>query len=334
MSRATGAPGAYTPKTPQASFTGPFCHLPVPRRSSDESDRGVSRTGQGAGRYASAAMIDLHSHSTCSDGSDGPHRIIELAAAAGCSAIALTDHDGLDGIEEAGHAAREHGITFVPGCEVSCKFTPGTMHVLCYFVEPGEGPLQDQLERLRNDRATRNGRLITRLRELGIDLTLDDVRAEAGGTTLGRPHFASALVRKGVVATYEEAFDNLLRKGGPAYIPKAFISAETTIEAAGGSRALAVLAHPLSLGLKASDLERTIGELADSGLTGLECWYGRYTPEERQRLLLIAKQFGLVATGGSDYHGTFKPDLSIGTGRGDLEVPDSALNELTERRER
>lgn len=277
-------------------------------------------------------MIDLHSHSTCSDGSDRPSTIIELAAAAGLRAIALTDHDGLSGIEEARAAAAAASIRFVPGCEVSCQFSPGTMHVLCYFVEPGDGPLQDQLERLRRDRETRNERLVARLGELGIPLTLEEVEAEAGGATLGRPHFAAALVKKGVVSTYQEAFDSLLAKGGPAYIPKAFIDAPTTIAAASGSGALAVLAHPLSLGLEPAELDSLLGELAEAGLTGVECWYGRYSPVDRAGLVALAERHGLVATGGSDFHGTFKPDLSIGTGRGDLEVPDSALDRLEERR--
>lgn len=279
-------------------------------------------------------MIDLHNHSTCSDGSDSPRRVIELGADAGCSAIALTDHDGLSGLQEAAATAAERNITFVPGCEVSCQFSPGTLHMLCYFAEPGEGPLQDQLERLQDDRVHRNSRLIDRLIELGYPISLADVEEEAGGSTLGRPHFAAALVKKGLAPSYQDAFDNLLGKGAPAYIPKAFITAETTIEAATGSGTLAVLAHPLSLGLEPPEVERTIAELAEAGLTGMECWYGRYSREEREGLLAIARRYDLVATGGSDYHGTFKPDLSVGTGRGDLDVPDSALEELTARRAR
>jgi hypothetical protein len=277
-------------------------------------------------------MIDLHTHSTCSDGSEDPIDIIDLAAAAGCSAVALTDHDGLSGIEAARDRAGEIGIEFVPGCEVSCLFSPGTMHVLCYFAEPGDGPLQDQLERLRSDRDTRNERLIARLNELGIPITEELLREEAGDATLGRPHFAAVLVRLGAVETYQDAFDNLLAKGGPAYFPKAFIDAPTTIEAAIGSGALAVLAHPLSLGLEPPEMERQISELAEAGLTGMECWYGRYSVEERQGLLGLAARYDLVATGGSDFHGSYKPDLSVGTGTGDLDVPATALAQLIARR--
>jgi predicted metal-dependent phosphoesterase TrpH len=277
-------------------------------------------------------MIDLHTHSTCSDGSDPPTRIVELAAEAGCSAVALTDHDGLSGIDAARARAAELGVEFVAGCEVSCRFSPGTQHVLCYFAEPGEGPLQDQLERLRSDRDTRNDRLIARLNELDIPITEKMLREEAGDATLGRPHFAAVLVRLGAVESYQDAFDRLLAKGGPAYFPKAFIDAPTTIEAARGSGALAVLAHPLSLALEPAELERQVAELAEAGLAGMECWYGRYSPEERQGLVDIAHRYGLVATGGSDFHGTYKPDLSVGTGKGDLNVPESALAELTARR--
>ncbi|HXY42820.1 MAG TPA: PHP domain-containing protein [Acidimicrobiales bacterium] len=277
-------------------------------------------------------MIDLHTHSTCSDGSDPPGRIVELAAEAGCTAVALTDHDGLSGIAPARAQALQVGIEFVPGCEVSCRFSPGTQHILCYFAEPGEGPLQDQLETLRLDRDTRNGRLIARLNELGIPITEEMLRSEAGDAALGRPHFAAVLVRLGVVASYQEAFDTLLAKGGPAYFPKAFIDAPTMIAAAKGSGALAVLAHPLSLGLQAAELERQVAELAEAGLAGLECWYGRYSAEDRQGLYELAVRHGLVATGGSDYHGTYKPDLSIGIGKGDLNVPETAMRELTARR--
>lgn len=277
-------------------------------------------------------MIDLHTHSTCSDGSETPEHVVELAARAGCSAVALTDHDTLEGLGRAERRATEVGIDFVRGCEVSCRFQPGTMHLLCYFVEGDEGPLQSQLERLRSDRATRNERLVERLNELGIPITLDRVASAAGGTTIGRPHFAAVLVDMGVVADLQGAFDTLLAKGGPAYIPKAFVDASTTIAAARDSGALVSLAHPHSLGLEPLALEGILGELRDAGLAGIECFYGRYSPEERAVLNDLAKRFDLVATGGSDFHGSFKPDLQVGVGTGDLDVPDEALAALRARR--
>jgi len=276
-------------------------------------------------------MIDLHCHSTRSDGSEPPARVVELAAAAGCEAVALTDHDTTSGNGEAGGRARELGVGFVPGCEVSCRFSPGTLHLLCYFVDEGGGPLPDLLARLRGDRETRNERLVARLNELGFPISLELVEAAAGGGEIGRPHFARVLAETGAVASYQDAFDSLLGKGGPAYIPKAFVDPSDAIAAATASGALTVLAHPFSLGLEPAGLEAAVAELAAAGLTGLECLYGRYSPEDRAGLLGVARRHGLVATGGSDYHGSFKPDLSVGTGTGDLDVPVSALDELRAR---
>ncbi|MDA8265109.1 MAG: PHP domain-containing protein [Actinomycetota bacterium] len=277
-------------------------------------------------------MIDLHTHSTCSDGSEPPMRVVDLAHAAGCTAMALTDHDGLSGIAEARARAEETGIEMIAGCEVSCRFEPGTQHILCYFAEPGDGPLEDQLARLRSEREERNRRLVLRLNELGIPVSHELLEEEAGGGAVGRPHFAAVLFHLGAVSSYQGAFDTLLAKGGPAYIPKASVDAPTLIAAARASGALAVLAHPLSLGLDPRALEREVRDLAGSGLVGLECWYGRYSPSQRRDLAALAARHGLVATGGSDFHGSYKPELRVGIGQGDLEVPDSVLSELEERR--
>ncbi|MGP8223379.1 MAG: PHP domain-containing protein [Acidimicrobiales bacterium] len=277
-------------------------------------------------------MIDLHLHSTCSDGSETPERVVELAVAAGCTAIALTDHDGLAGVAQAEARAGSLGIGFVPGCEVSCAFSPGTMHALAYFVEPGEGPLQSELERLRRDRSNRNELLLRRLEDLGLPVTLDEVEAVAGSSVIGRPHFASVLVANGAAANTQDAFDRLLGKGAPGYVPKARIDAAAFIAAAAGSGAVTVLAHPLTLGLDTPGLDQVLGELSAAGLGGMECYYGRYSPEDRAGLAAMAKRHDVVATGGSDFHGTFKPDLLVGTGTGDLDVPDTVLGELFARK--
>ncbi|MGH9063295.1 MAG: PHP domain-containing protein [Acidimicrobiales bacterium] len=277
-------------------------------------------------------MIDLHTHSTVSDGSDPPSRIPELAAAAGCRAVALTDHDRLDGLPEAAAAAARVGIDLVPGCELSCAWTPGTLHLLVYFVEPGGGPLQDELVRLQADRDDRNRRLLSRLADLGLPVTEDEVTAEAGGQGVGRPHVAAVLVRKGVVGSVQEAFDRYLGKGAPAYVSKARLEPARAIALALASRGLPVLAHPDSLGLDPAPARAAVAELAGLGLAGLEAHYGRYRPERRAALAALAGDLGVVATGGSDHHGTYKPDLRVGVGTGDLEVPDGALSALRERR--
>jgi 3',5'-nucleoside bisphosphate phosphatase len=272
-------------------------------------------------------VLDLHIHSTVSDGTDPPAALAKLAAAAGCSAIALTDHDRLDGLAEAADAARSHGIELVPGCELSCEFSPGTMHVLVYFIEPGDGPLQNELGRLQDARDRRNEAMCG---VLGI--SYDELQAEAGGIGAGRPHAAALLVRAGRATSIQDAFDKWLAKGKPGYVEKERLTPARALDLARASGAVPVLAHPLSLGLEGDALGRAVEELRDLGLQGLECIYGRYSPEERAALAALAATNRLAVTGGSDYHGTYKPDLLIGTGRGDLDVPDDLLDRLRDRR--
>ncbi|GAC1477155.1 MAG: PHP domain-containing protein [Acidimicrobiales bacterium] len=277
-------------------------------------------------------MIDLHTHSTVSDGSDPPERIPELAAAAGCRAVALTDHDRLDGLARAEARAGELGVEFVPGVEVSCDVPTGTMHLLVYWVEDRPGPLQDALVGLQDERTARNRGMVRKFAELGLPVTEDDLRAEAGGAGIGRPHAAAVLVRKGVVGSVQEAFDVWLAKGRPAYVDKGRLGPAEAIGLGRASGGVPVLAHPLSLGLDPVPLEAAIREFAAAGLGGIEATYGRYSPEDRAALATLAGRVGVVATGGSDHHGTYKPDLQVGIGRGDLDVPDSALDDLAARR--
>lgn len=278
-------------------------------------------------------MIDLHTHSTASDGSDPPERIPELAAASGCSAVALTDHDSLAGLAAARRRADDVGVTLISGCEISCRSPTGGMHVLVYFVEEDGGPLAHELVNLRADRMQRNLHLAARLATLGLPISYEDVVAEAGGEDgIGRPHFASVLVRKGIVDSTQEAFDRFLSTGRPGYVPKARLDAVDVVRLARASGGVAVLAHPFSLGIDGMDLARAVGELADAGFAGIEAIYGRYSPRQRQDLANLARRFGLVATGGSDHHGTIKPDLTVGTGTGDLKVPDHVLEQLEARR--
>jgi 3',5'-nucleoside bisphosphate phosphatase len=278
-------------------------------------------------------VIDLHTHSTCSDGTDPPGRIVELAAAAGCSAVALTDHDTFAGLPRAQARARSLGIELVPGCEVSCAYRGGNAHLLVYFVEEGNGPLDEELARLREDRVARNRRLVLRLQELGMPITYDEVVAEAAGEeSVGRPHVAAVMTRKGIVETIPDAFDSWLGEGRLAYVPKIRVHPREIAAAAAVSGGVVSLAHPLTLGDDPEALESAVAELAGAGLVGLESYYGRYTPEERERLAALARRHDLVPTGGSDYHGGVKPDLAVGLGLGDLQVPDGLLEELNARR--
>ena len=275
-------------------------------------------------------MIDLHTHSSISDGSEPPERIVELAHEVGCSAVALTDHDSLAGLARARSRADELGIRLVPGCEVSCvPIAGGGIHVLVYFVDDPTSPLGVELDRLRDDRRTRNLALVERLNELKIPVTLALVAAHAGSDEgIGRPHFAQAMVDVGAVDSIDEAFERYLANGGEAYIPKGRLTVADVCGLAIDSGGVAVLAHPTTIGLTGDALAGAVRDMTLAGLGGLEAVYGRYSPQLRTDLGNLARRFGLVPTGGSDFHGTTKPDLFVGTGTGDLKVPDRVLDLL------
>jgi 3',5'-nucleoside bisphosphate phosphatase len=271
-------------------------------------------------------VIDLHTHSTVSDGSDAPARIPELAADAGCTAVALTDHDRLDGVPAARARAQDLGIELIAGCELSCEVETGTMHVLVYFLEPGDGPLQDELVRLQQVRDNRNRVMCERLQ-----ISYESLQEEAGGIGAGRPHAAAILVRQGRAHSIKDAFDKWLARGRPGYVEKERLTPADAVRLATLSGALAVLAHPFTLELDPLPLESRVRELAGLGLAGVEALYSRYSPEDRQGLADMARRHGLAVTGGSDHHGTYKPDLRVGIGAGDLVVPDDVLDDLRER---
>ncbi|HYH50320.1 MAG TPA: PHP domain-containing protein [Acidimicrobiia bacterium] len=277
-------------------------------------------------------MIDLHTHSTASDGSDSPTGLIELAGRQGLSAVALTDHDTVEGLGDARVAAEAVGVRLVPGCELSCEVGSATMHLLVYFLDDGPGPLQNELAGLQEARADRNRRIVDVLQSHGVDVTLEEILEEAGGGSVGRPHVAGVLLRKGYVSSVQEAFDVWLANGRPAYLDRERLLPAEAIRLAHASGAVTVLAHPTSLGYDEAQLERFVAGLAADGLDGLECEYGRYPVELRARLRALAERLGLAVTGGTDYHGRYKPDLSLGTGLGDLDVPDELLDALEARR--
>lgn len=279
--------------------------------------------------------VDLHTHSNRSDGSDEPADLVRKAAAAGLTAVALTDHDTQEGIEEAQRAAENFDIELVPGIELSCEWPPGALHLVMLFLEPGEGPLQDRLANLQKSRSARNYLIAERLQQLGIDITLEEVQAEARVGVVGRPHFAAVLVRKGVIPDISTAFTEYLGNRAPAYVPRERLEPEEAITLARASGALPILSHPHTLGhTTAVEFAATYRRLVTAGLVGIEAYYGDYSPQEREKLAATARSFGLIPSGGSDYHGSYKEGLELGTGRGDLLVPDAVLDELKEARRR
>ncbi|MGC8669045.1 MAG: PHP domain-containing protein [Chthonomonadales bacterium] len=272
--------------------------------------------------------IDLHTHTTASDGSLSPRELVALASRCGLTAIGITDHDTLDGLPEAEAAARAAGIELVPGVELSVAYPHGRLHLLGYFIEIGSAILNDRLIRLKENRRKRNRQMVERMQRLGLPITLEELLHEAGGGQIGRPHMASLLVRKGAASSIGDAFDRFLADGRPAHVPKDKIhppEAVQLIHAAGG---LAVVAHPDSLGLDEADLLRCLQELKTLGLDGLECYYSRYDARQISRLLQIAGALNLLVTGGSDFHGATKPGILLGHVEGDLPAPAELLHHL------
>lgn len=275
--------------------------------------------------------VDLHTHSTASDGSDPPERIVALAAAAGLTTVALTDHDTQEGVAAAESAAKRHGIELIPGVELSLGYDEGGMHLIVLWLEPGTGPLQDRLAGLQDGRGERNERIVDRLTELGMPLTIEEVIEESGGGTVGRPHIAAVMVRHGYVPDINTAFELWLGSGLPAYATRARLDPEEAITLARESRAVPILAHPHTLGLTtAPAMADMLTRLRRAGLVGLEAHYSSYRRHERAGYADLARRFGLIASGGSDYHGTYKPGLSVATGYGDLVVPADVIDRLRE----
>jgi hypothetical protein len=272
--------------------------------------------------------VDLHTHSSYSDGTARPEEVVAAAVGRGLTALALTDHDTLDGIAEAGRAAEDAGLPFVPGVELSVGWNARAVHLLAYWIEPGPGPLQDRLAEIQQGREARNVQIVEALDALGFDITMEEIRAIAGDGVVGRPHFAVALMQRNAVASISEAFDRYLAKGRPAYRPRKRLSAAEAVALARRSGGVTSVAHPHTVADDASAFEAAFSGFAALGITGVECYYVEYAPETRRKLVSIARNAGLVPTGGSDYHGGNKPGIEVGIGRGDLVVPDEVLGEL------
>uniref|UniRef100_A0A832LVL6 PHP domain-containing protein n=1 Tax=Caldimicrobium thiodismutans TaxID=1653476 RepID=A0A832LVL6_9BACT len=273
-------------------------------------------------------MIDLHTHSTASDGTFSPSELIRLAKREGLKALALTDHDTTRGLPEAYEVAREEGIPFLCGVEISVKFNgPGHFHLLGYFLSPELPPLEETLKALQEARKRRNELMVEKLRALGVEITLTELEEIAKGE-IGRPHFARLLVEKGYVRTPDEAFEKYLRKGAPAYVPKALLEPKEAIEKILQAKGIPVLAHPITLKLAPKELSSYLKELKELGLRGVEAYYSEHNRDFTNFLLHEAQRLGFLTTGGSDFHGANKPDIRLGRGFGNLRVPKECFERL------
>lgn len=271
--------------------------------------------------------IDLHTHTTASDGSMTPEELVRHAFYKGLAAVAVTDHDTLNGVEEALEEGKRLGIEVIAGVEISVSFTP-EMHLLGYFFHGNYSSILKTLEELREKREQRNPRIVNKLNELGFDITMSEVNSLAAGGIIGRPHIARAMIDKGYVASIEEAFDKYLASGRPAYFKKDKLTPAEGISEITRAGGVPALAHPIYLQLSTGRLDNLLEQLAGMGLKGIEAYYTENTAEQTAELLQLAQKHKLVVTGGSDFHGGFKPDIEIGSGRGSLKVPYGLLSEL------
>jgi len=275
---------------------------------------------------AGLRLIDLHTHTDESDGSFSPAELVEGAVRAGVAVLGVTDHDTFAGYDKAVPLARAAGLDLVRGIELSTKLHGRSVHLLGYF------PAASELEGFRNwvldlqaSRRERNGRLAERLRELGFDIRVEEAEALGRGMT-GRPHFARIMVEKGYVANIRQAFDDYLDESAKGYVYRrepAFAEGVSRVRAAGG---IASLAHPVRL---VEDVTALLPELCDAGLNAIEAYHSDHTPADTVLFLDLARRHGLKVTGGSDFHGAFKPEAKLGTGRdGNLNVPREVLEQL------
>ena len=262
--------------------------------------------------------IELHCHSTASDGMYPPARVVAMAAARGVRVLALTDHDTTAGIAEAAIAATSFGMTLIPGVELTCSVERGEVHLLGYFVAVGDDAFQQQLARFRGGREARGQAIVEKLNALGISVQWARVKEIAGEGAVGRPHVGRALMEIGAAATIDDAFDRYLGRGRPAHVERQQLlptDAVQLVRAAGG---VPILAHPLSV----ANLDATLAEMIPAGLLGIEAYYGAYTREDRASLAKIAARHDLITTVGNDFHGDVHGGALIGGTIGPADVLD------------
>lgn len=276
--------------------------------------------------------IDLHVHSTYSDGTDTPKELVSLARHCGLSAIALTDHDTVAGLPEFMEACRDAGIEGICGIELSSVYkmtdTVKEFHIVGLFIDPTNTLLTDTLTQLIDSRDNRNAAMAQAFEDIGIHIDLNEMTELYPDAVLTRAHFADYLFRKRFVSSRNEAFDRYLGDGRPCYVRRRTLPAEEAISLIHQAGGLAILAHPLTYHLGSDVLAMAVRDLKRMGLDGMECYYSTFTNRDEADMKELASKNHLLYSGGSDYHGNNKPSISLGIGRGRLEVPYEVLKNL------
>ncbi len=267
-------------------------------------------------------QVDLHVHTSVSDGKYTPEEIVRKSALLGLKYLAICDHDTVDGVAPAIEAAKRYpGLTVIPGVEMSTLAVGSEVHMLGYFIDYNDSAFRKLLAELSDSRIGRAQAIVAKLNEMGIKIEWSRVQELAGDGTIGRPHIANAMLEKGYVSTFKEAFDKYIAQGGPAYVERSKITPAEAVGIILKAKGLPVLAHPFTV----DEPEKLIAELKECGLAGIEVYYANYSPDERKSLVKLAAKYNLVAAGGSDYHGI---DDAIETLPGESETPVEAAEQL------
>jgi 3',5'-nucleoside bisphosphate phosphatase len=277
---------------------------------------------------SSLPRIDLHTHTTASDGSLSPAQLVQYAKHQGLHALAVTDHDTIAGLADAIAEGERLGVRIIPGIELSCFHQSIELHILGYFIDPLDPHLRPALLRYQSSREERNLRIIERLRELGLDITYQEVKTFAALATVGRPHIAQVLLQKGYVYSVADAFSRYLGDDGPAYIARTTPDAPEAIALIRRIGGVPVLAHPIYAARARQSFERLCAALKNAGLWGLETVYSGHTQQQTDRLRAVAREQGLGISGGSDFHGESRPEVLLGSGYGNLKIPAALLEPI------
>lgn len=272
-------------------------------------------------------LIDLHTHSSCSDGSMTPTELVAHAAERGISAVALSDHDTVAGIDEALEAGKEYGVEIVPAIEFSVQSATET-HILGFYIDHKSELLQNALEKINAVRLQRTVNTCKNLQDLGFEVTMEEALAIAPSGLIGRAHFARILMEKGYVQSVKEGFDKYLANGRPAYDGTQALTAEEAVRLINDLNGVAFVAHPHLIRLNDADLRKFLLSLKDVGLCGIEGYYNEYTPEMQEYFQTLARELGLEICGGTDFHAKMKPHIEIGIGQGNMQIPYSVLENI------
>jgi hypothetical protein len=254
-------------------------------------------------------LIDLHTHTTASDGSYSPNGLVQAALEAQINLLSITDHDTLDAYQQLENTPSE--LRLIPGLEISAEF-PKTLHILGYGIDTDYKPLQAKLKELQNFRETRNHKMVENLQKHGFEISWNELINAAGSDLVGRPHFAQLMLQKGYVKNKQEAFDKYLKKGAPFYLNKKRMEPAEAIQLIRAAGGFAALAHPYQTGLQQNELESLIHDLAYEGLQGIEVYYSQHDKEQIKEYKRLATKYDLIITGGSDFHGANKPHIPLG----------------------